>query len=232
MRNLPRIACFHGGGSTSSIFSIQSAQLSELLANEFEFVFFDGPFDRSAGPGVLPAFRGHGPYHSWFTVDDTGQELPDGGGFGNRDENGISRVWKLIEAKGAGGDWVGVMGFSQGTRVAGGLLLDQQRRKAKGESIPREFDLRFGVMCMGGGAPMESEMSRAESSELVRTPTLHVHGLKDMFLMLGQHQLATYYDPKTATLYEVDYHHAMPWVRAEVDRFAELFRKTYMNTKG
>lgn len=52
-----------------------------------------------------------------------------------------------------------------------------------------------------------------------------------MFLPLGQHQLATYYDPSSSTLYEIDYHHAMPWVRAEVKHFGELIRKMYRETR-
>lgn len=147
----PRIACFHGGGSNSTIFSIQSAQLSELLC-EFEFVFFDGPFERGPGPGVLPAFRNDGPFRSWFTTDPSGLEVSNGSGF-DGDEDGIERIYRLMDAKGPGGEWVGVMGFSQGTRPAGGVLLDVQRGERK--SVPGR-NIRFGVLCMGGGMPMES----------------------------------------------------------------------------
>ena len=41
---LPKIACFHGGGSNASIHKIQCARIQALLREQFEFVFFDAPF--------------------------------------------------------------------------------------------------------------------------------------------------------------------------------------------
>lgn len=52
-----------------------------------------------------------------------------------------------------------------------------------------------------------------------------------MFLPLGQHQFAAYYEPSKAQLYEIEYHHAMPWVREEVQHFGELIRKMYRETR-
>jgi len=63
------------------------------------------------------------------------------------------------------------MGFSQGTRVVGGLLLEQMRLRQLGvPGLGVEFwDLgitfRFGVLCMGGGAPMLSEILYRKISE-------------------------------------------------------------------
>ncbi|RAL09393.1 uncharacterized protein BO97DRAFT_407741 [Aspergillus homomorphus CBS 101889] len=230
----PRIACFHGGGSRASVYNVQCAHLAKLLEPDFELVFFDGPFFRDAGPGVLPAFRGYEPFRSWFTQDSTGVELADGSGYDLTGRDGVERIWKLMHEKAQlepGGPWVGVMGFSQGTRPAGGLLLDQQRRIASGEATADDADagLKFGVMCMGAGAPMVAESAhRAESDlELVTIPTIHVHGLKDAVLPLSRHQLASYYDPKRSELFEVDYHHAMPWVKHEVEHLAHLIRTAY-----
>lgn len=70
-------------------------------------------------------------------------------------------------------------------------------------------------------------LGEVESEEQITIPTLHVHGLKDMFLSNGRKQLATYYDVDAAKLYDVDYHHAMPWVRAEVEQLAHLIREMY-----
>ena len=41
---LPKIACFHGGGSNASIHKIQCARVQALLRENFELVFFDAPF--------------------------------------------------------------------------------------------------------------------------------------------------------------------------------------------
>ena len=238
---LPRIACFHGGGSNSQIYEMQCSQLAELLKHDFQLVYFDGPFDRPAGPGVLPAFRDYGPYHSWFKTDTSsilgslcGSERSDGSGFDEQNTDGVERVLEQManDKTGGGGPWVGAIGFSQGSRVVGGLLLaQQQRRQQQTEegSGGTNIKLQFGVLCMGSGAPMESK--GVKSSELVRMPTLHVHGLKDMFLPLGRHQFSTYYDTERAQLFEVDYHHAMPWVKHEAQELAALMRKLYRETK-
>ncbi|KAH6666280.1 serine hydrolase FSH [Halenospora varia] len=206
-KSRPRIACYHGGGSSSAIYEVQCDQLIRSLP-EFEFHFFDAPFLRNAGPGVLPAFDMdiYRPYRTWFLKQEDGTELEDGR---------------------EGGDWVGAMGFSQGTRVVGGLLLDQQRRKEAGLSFGKEMVLKFGVLCMGGAAPMVSAMSRGGSMELdkISIPTLHLHGLKDQNLENGRKQLAMYYDPKKAKLWEIDYHHAMPWYKADVADMVTRFRQ-------
>ncbi|KAE8356296.1 serine hydrolase FSH [Aspergillus coremiiformis] len=229
MPNLPRIACFHGGGSNAAIYKVQCSQLAGLLKDDFELVFFDGPFETGPGPGILPAFHDYTPFRSWFKVGGTPVEQSDGSGYDIMGRDGVERVWNLMEAE--GGEWVGVMGFSQGTRVAGGLLLDQQWRMAGEMGLGDRLPLRFGVCCMGAGAPMVSEIGHqigdGSSTERIRIPTVHVHGLKDMFLALGQHQYATFYDSKTARLFEADYHHAMPWYKHEVERLAELIREVY-----
>lgn len=160
---LPRIACFHGGGSTAPIFKIQCSRLATLLSDTFEFVFFEAPFERSAGPGVLPFFneKEYGPYKTWFRD----LESDDGAGYDENEigRSGVERVWELMRDAGEGGEWVGAMGFSQGSRVVGGLLLDQQVRRRVGLKAPGDVELRFGVLCMGSGRPMVSEMSRGWS---------------------------------------------------------------------
>jgi pimeloyl-ACP methyl ester carboxylesterase len=66
---------------------------------------------------------------------------------------------------------------------------------------------------------------------VIRIPTLHLHGLKDEFLPLGREQLANYYDTETASLYEINYHHAMPWVKAESEELAKRIKELYDRTK-
>jgi len=127
-----------------------------MLKNDFEFVYFEAPFVRSAGPGVLPYFdeQNFGPYKTWFKSE----ELPDGSGYEESGKDGVKRVWEMMKDAGEGGEWVAAMGFSQGSRVVGGLLLDQQLRAQAG--LKRGIELKFGVLCMGSGAPMISDMSR------------------------------------------------------------------------
>ncbi|TVY13070.1 putative esterase azaC [Lachnellula arida] len=233
----PRIACFHGGGSNSKIYEFQCARLEELLKPDFQLVYFDAPFTRSAGPGVLPAFDAESfrPYKTWFKGEDAASQ--DGSGYdGARD--GVDRVWEMMRGagEGGGGEWIAAMGFSQGSRVVGGLLLDQQvRAKAGLERGDGDIELRFGVLCMGGGAPMISAASRDAQPgelELVSIPTFHLHGLKDANLLPGRKQLATYYDPQTTKLMEIDYHHAMPWNHEDLHGFVKFLKDAYSATQG
>lgn len=269
MLQLPRIACFHGGGSNGKIFAVQCARLQDLLKDDFEFVYFDAPFECDAGPGVLPVFHDYQPFKRWFKADDNGDERSDGSGYDALGIDGVKRVWGLMNADGGvgKGKWVGAMGFSQGTRVVGGLLLDQQQRRKTGH--PTDIDLKFGVLCMGGGAPMQTQspprMSNVSSKfgpchplmplsltfvtatsnhvpgndskssveskiEPISIPTLHLHGLKDSNLNNGRRQIAAYYKPEETTLYEIDYHHAMPWVTAEIKQFAGLLKQIYQKS--
>ena len=161
-----RIACFHGGGSTAAIFKFQCEALQKTLSDLFEFVFFDAPFESGAGPGVLPTFsyEKYGPYRAWFSKNSEGLLRRDGRGDNERGEGGIERVVRLIREEGEGGEWVGCMGFSQGTRVVGGLLLEQMRLREMG--VPGfaggEIQFQFGVLCNGGAEPMLAELSYRE----------------------------------------------------------------------
>ncbi|KAF2666093.1 hypothetical protein BT63DRAFT_427883 [Microthyrium microscopicum] len=230
-----RIACFHGGGSNGQILEVQCARLQNVLRSEFEFVYFDAPFKRSAGPGILPIFADYGPFRSWLKPDGDETELLYGSGFDTTGADGIDRAWSLMRErrKTARDEWVGVLGFSQGTRIASGLLLDQQHRKELGQS--HDFDLKFGVICMGSGAPIKSEAGHVAKSMnaslpdpiLIQSPTIHLHGLKDVNLPGGRLQMAQYFEPSSATLYEIDYHHAMPWVQKEIEYLADLIKEAY-----
>ena len=77
---------------------------------------------------------------------------------------------------------------------------------------------------------VNSVSTDGDNRELVSTPTLHLHGLKDPHLHLGRKQLAGCFDKKFTTLYEIEYHHAMPWVQSEVNELAELIRQIHRDT--
>ena len=69
------------------------------------------------------------------------------------------------------------------------------------------------------------------SEDLITIPTLHLHGTKDINYENGKKQLAAFYDQSTATVWDIAYHHAMPWYRADVLKFVDLIRKLYADTK-
>lgn len=77
----------------------------------------------------------------------------------------------------------------------------------------------------GGGGEAAASTTTSKTTEKISTPTLHLHGLKDPHLSNGRRQLATSYDAAAATLYEIDYHHAMPWNKSDAARLADLIVK-------
>lgn len=174
---LPRIACFHGGGSNSLVFASQCKRLQHLLAHEYEFVFFDASFEREAGPGVLPHFKELAPFRTWmkpeFLDDDESEVLKRvirlmaddtsrrqrmaGADMREGEDNGDEK--KQV------GKWIGAMGFSQGTRVVGGLLrwMESVQHRDTRSSHP-DIDIQFGVLCMGSARPMSCNSASTRSS--------------------------------------------------------------------
>ena len=68
--------------------------------------------------------------------------------------------------------------------------------------------------------------SEKDSSQVaISTPTLHLHGLQDQHLLNGRKQLASFYDQSTTKLWDIDYHHAMPWLKSDVIRFAQMIKQ-------
>lgn len=174
---LPRIACFHGGGSNSLVFASQCKRLQHLLAHEYEFVFFDAPFEREAGPGVLPYFKELAPFRTWmkpeFLDDDESEVLERVMRLMTDDTSRRQRMkgTDMREGEGDGegerrvGKWIGAMGFSQGTRVVGGLLrwMESVQHRDARSSHP-DIDIQFGVLCMGSAKPMSYSTSSTRSS--------------------------------------------------------------------
>lgn len=102
--NLPTILCLHGGGTSSTIFNIQTIRLQRALSSNFSFIFLDAPFESPAGPGVLPVFEGCGPFYRWLSLGGEGLQT-------TRDL--IKHTLLEPDKEGKKRNAVGVLGFSQ-----------------------------------------------------------------------------------------------------------------------
>ncbi|KAK1765990.1 hypothetical protein QBC33DRAFT_543125 [Phialemonium atrogriseum] len=129
------------------------------------------------------------------------------------------------DAVGGTGEWVALLGFSQGAKLAASLLLMLQRRAAKGESF------RFGVL-MAGRAPLialepgvvawppgSGEEWKdgggggdggGAATPLLRVPTIHVHGMRDPGLEMHVELLRLCCERGSARLVEWDGEHRLP----------------------
>lgn len=227
---LPRILCLHGGGTSAEIFEIQCRVIIRRLRTVFRLVFVDAPFKSRPHPAIVPYFGDEGDFFRWLRWN---HDEP-------YDNYAEAKLLDCIQTamkmdKGTG-EWVGVMGFSQGAKMAASLIWSQE--KLVGDKGP----WKFGVF-MAGRAPVvrldpEGKLPKtrytAEVDELstgfddwapnnegehaLKTPTLHVHGLQDPGLDFHRALLKDYCKPKTTRLVEWDGGHRLPIHAPDVDK--------------
>ena len=161
-------------------------------------------------------------------------------------EAAIEAAMAEDDRKGATGEWVGVLGFSQGATVAGSLLLRQQgradsRRKGSGRLAGVRF--RFGIL-IAGSAPLVSlepergfrprlgdaaQLSRTSvppwegrrGEHVLRLPTMHIHGTRDPGLERHRQLLEQYCEEGSTRLVEWDGHHKVPIKKTDVAAVVE-----------
>ncbi|KAF2766320.1 hypothetical protein EJ03DRAFT_180168 [Teratosphaeria nubilosa] len=232
----PRILCLHGGGVNSEVFRMQARSLIRALP-DFRLVFADGPFFCDPGPGIVPVYQDYGPFRRWLRW--LPEHLPID------DDSAIEEMFYSInttkkEDEGTG-PWVGMIGFSQGAKLASSLLYEQQIRVEKEGKA--DTDYKFAVMlagrsplvslsdftispaCVRAGEISEGFHFEGESPHVLRLPTIHVHGLNDPGLHLHRKMLKQYHDPKTSTVLEWDGNHRVPIKKTDVDPIVrEIYR--------
>ena len=235
---LPRILCLHGGGVNSAIFRNQfrSFLSHPSLVDRFRFVFADAPFFCDEGVGVYPVYADWGPFRRWFRWLPTHEEVEVGTA---QHELGYV-LQRAMDGDEGTGEWVGVLGFSQGAKLACSMLYEQQLCQLSGGSKKAPWNFRFGVIMAGrcpfaaiseeseafpwmqsaGGLPnaadMDSLMERPDMR--LQVPTVHVHGLKDEGLHLHKRCVEEYCAPGTTSVVEWDGPHRVAVKKADVDR--------------
>ncbi|KAI0597312.1 serine hydrolase FSH [Biscogniauxia sp. FL1348] len=230
--SLPRILCLHGGGTNARIFRAQCRRLTAQLQSEFRLVFAQAPFSSNAGPDVISVYGQWGPFKRWLRW---GPEHP-----AIRPEDVISEIDQSLEeamqeddARGATGEWVALLGFSQGAKVAASLLYRQQlREEYPGQSRVGNSTFRFGILLAGraplisldpslpmsSGLPDASERTDIISNirapghkrHVLRIPTIHVHGLQDKYIDLHRQLLEEFCDQGISRIIEWDGDHRVP----------------------
>ncbi|KAH8684756.1 serine hydrolase FSH [Tricladium varicosporioides] len=214
--SLPIILCLHGGGTNSTIFNVQTVRLQRVLSTSFRFIFLDGPFITTAGPGVMPIFDGCDPFFRWMkTNDDKYRIAPE--------------TRRLIESAivGVEGNVVGVLGFSQGSRLAAGLLWEQQFSDVK---LAGGYKFKFGALFNGIAPPMTENLSEDEK-KMITIPTMHVVGIEDQWAEDTRELYESYFDKETAVKFEFDYGHHLPVAEDQTAKVAAEILRMYKGTK-
>jgi predicted esterase len=249
-RSLPRILCLHGGGVNAAIFKVQSRALIRHLQHSFRLVWVDGPFLCEPHPDVIEVYGSYAPFRRWLRWLPEHAEIDAESCI---DEIGyaLRTAMEDDDRDGGTGEWVGLMGFSQGAKLSASILFEQQAREeeaqkarnmvAPGSAMPN-IAWRFGIL-LAGRAPLSNLNPLIISSEalvgagdlsegfqfckevddgaILRKPTLHVHGTADPGLHLHQKLLDDYCEGGSATLVEWDGAHRIAIKTKDVDRIVD-----------
>ncbi|EUC33004.1 hypothetical protein COCCADRAFT_37122 [Bipolaris zeicola 26-R-13] len=174
-RSFPRILCLHGGGVNAAIFEAQARCLIRHLQHSFRLVWVDAPFFCDPHPDVVDVYSSYAPFRRWLRWLPSHPELDE--------ETCIEEIGYAMrtamqndDAAGGTGEWVGLMGFSQGAKLSASLLLEQQAReneaKKRGPAAPitpgltgfPDIKWRFGVL-LAGRAPLSNLNPRLLTSK-------------------------------------------------------------------
>lgn len=228
----PGLLCLHGRGTSALIFDIQLVRLQRVLSPLFNFILVDAPFESEPGPGVIPVFEECGPFYSWTPI---GEHWPDG----VMNERSLEVVTKELEKQEAAGvEVVGVLSFSQGTRMASGLLHAQEEQEREHKPVGKiEGDVslktkfKFGVFLMGAWPPLVPPPTDKETKR-ISIPSLHVVGAQDQWRDNGQRLKEEYFDQSNAAFMELQVGHHLPVEGEETLMITEEILRLWNETRG
>ena len=129
------------------------------LGHAFEFVFLDAPWESGPGPGVNPVFQEMGPYFRWAVPD---------GYVPSKNEPAPSSLEQRLRSvlQSDGGEWIGVLGFSQGGKLAAGMMRECEEGLLDG-MLPPGQRFKFGLLA---GASYPPLYATQKANELWRHP--------------------------------------------------------------
>ncbi|KAE8141919.1 hypothetical protein BDV38DRAFT_295728 [Aspergillus pseudotamarii] len=230
--HLPRILCLHGGGTNARIFRMQCRVLERMLRPHFRLVFAEATLPARPGPDVTSVYKDYGPFKAWLRVRPE-DPAEDAHNIVRKIEDSLAAARLADDCRGATGDWVGLLGFSQGAHLAAGILATQQELRRRNEDDEVWPAFRFAVLlagrgplrwlrpdlpmprgfvdaaqCTTGGEPLVA-VDLLQDNRL-QTPTVHVHGLADPGLELHRRLLYQYCDTRMAALIEWGGNHRVP----------------------
>lgn len=194
------------------------------------------PFPSPAGPGVLPFFDGCGPFKRWLPPSEkvsieTMRSGQSTSALSPEVEDLVRST--VLRIRAAGGRVIGLIGFSQGTKVVAGLLRASEVRRElglTGEEVDW-CDFELGVSVCASYPPLlmpPSIASRLPSEEAylkqkIKTPSFHVQGKQDEWMWAGQGLIEKHYEVREGMSEVVtwDMGHHYPVQPQESERIAE-----------
>jgi predicted esterase len=251
---LPRILCLHGGGTNARIFRAQCRVLERELRSRCRLCYADAPFPASQpGPDVTSVYGSYGPFRSWLEENSDNNSDRDADATGSKIHEALQRAIAADDGRGATGEWVGLLGFSQGAKICASLLFSQQMQMQMQMGLPANHTrandatagpaFRFAILMAGrgplvalrSGAGAEAlralALGIAERGHLLRIPTIHVHGREDAGLELHRRMLHQYCDSRYKCVVEWDGEHRVPIKTKDVLLVAEAILAVIADTR-
>ncbi|KAH6608312.1 citrinin biosynthesis oxidoreductase [Trichoderma cornu-damae] len=238
---LPRILCLHGAGVNGQVFRIQCRAIIARLKDRFRFVFADAFLEAEAHETVIAVFGEFAPFYRWLSYKPEHLEMDS-----TTASQKISRqIAEAMERDEGTGEWVGLLGFSQGGLISSSLLWAQDHIAEEDKWPLPEVRFRFAVIIASPGPPVHIDRSGTlpkprhlpgagevinkftdwpeegatdDDNHLVTTPTLHVHGLQDPDIQNHRRLYNLYSKEGTAKLLEWDGGHRLPIKTEDVER--------------
>ena len=216
------------------------------LAPHFRLVFADGPWISEMHEDLKPVYSHMGPCRRWGRWKPSHPPLEH---FSAIREVEHSLTKAMVEDEGTG-EWVGLIGFSQGAKLAFSILLENQLRLQKDRQSTGFAGVHwdFGVIMAGRGPPYnlsnghkssqhyssitgvsvgcDSELSSLPFPNKLQTPTLHVHGLEDGGLEMHRHLLKHFTSPNDSRLIQWHGAHRIPIASEDVKAVTEGILET------
>jgi predicted esterase len=195
---------------------------------------------------VTSVYGTYGPFRSWL---EDNSEL-DADATGSKIHEALQRAIAADDGRGATGEWVGLLGFSQGAKICASLLFSQQMQMQIEIGLPANHThatagpaFRFAIL-MAGRGPLVALRSGAgaealralalgivEREHLLRIPTIHVHGREDSGLELHRRMLHQYCDSRYRCVVEWDGEHRVPIKTKDVLLVAEAILAVIADTR-
>lgn len=177
-KSLPRILCLHGGGVNAIIFKAQSRSLIRHLQHSFRLVWADGPFYCDPHSDIISVYGGEGPFRRWLRWLPEHAEI-DADTCIEEIGYAMRTAMDDDDRDGGSGEWVGLMGFSQGAKLSVSLLLEQQAREEASQRDGTEIGTgltgipglswRFGILLAGRAPPSNLNPDILKSEAFVST---------------------------------------------------------------
>ncbi|KAI0468163.1 serine hydrolase FSH [Xylaria cf. heliscus] len=195
----PRLLCLHGGGTNARIFRAQCRVLERRLEPHFRLAYAEAPYASAPGPDVASVYAEDGPFKRWLRWQPTHEAIEDKTVVRDLDRV-IKEAMDADDDEGASGPWVGLLGFSQGAKLAVSLLFRQQqralRRAAEGKGGQQRdggwgddgiYDgWKFAVALAGRAPFVNLEPGVFESSLLSNPSEIGLSGPPDLMEMAAE----------------------------------------------